>query len=83
MHVRIAATTSRLSVDRSGRHDCPLPCYRATRAESVNLINPAARSSPIARWTDSGCRTILLREPPIRTLAPKPGPNARLALAPT
>jgi hypothetical protein len=58
-------------------------CYRAPLAESVKLVNPAARWTPIERSTDTGCRTILRREPPISTLAPKPGPNAALALAPT
>jgi hypothetical protein len=73
------ASSIALSVDRlHHRSRLSLPL-----AESVKLVNPAARLIPIARSTDNGCRTILLREPPIRTLAPKPGPNATLALAPT
>jgi len=72
------------AVDRwRGRRDRSRQCYRAPLAESVKLVNPAARWAPIERSTDSGCRIMLLREPPISTLAPKPGPNATLALAPT
>lgn len=85
MLVRSAATghRGRPSVDERGGHHRYPRRYLAIPDESVKLVNPAARLMPIARSTDSGCRTILLREPPIRTLAPKPGPNATLALAPT
>jgi len=74
---------SRLSVDGVEAKIASGPRYRAPLAERVKLVNPAAKLIPIARSTDSGWRTTLLREPPISTFAPMPGPNARLALAPT
>ena len=83
MLVRSAAEAIAVVRQRADARSSSWRRCRATLAESVKLVNPAARLMPIARSTDSGCRTILLREPPIRTLAPKPGPNATLALAPT
>ena len=59
------------------------PDYLVPRESSVRLVTPAATLNPIARSTDSGCRTIVRREPPISALTPMPGPNATLPLTPT
>ena len=56
---------------------------RRPRESSVRLVTPAARFKPIARSIDSGWSMIVRRDPPIRTLAPKLGPSATFALAPT
>jgi hypothetical protein len=74
----IAVVRQRADARSSSWRRCP-----ATLAESVKLVIPAATWIPILRSIDKGCSTMLLREPPIRTLAPNPGPSATLALAPT
>ena len=56
--------------------------YRLPRGPSVRLVIPAARLIPIDRSIDSGCNITLRREPPTKTLAPRPGPKATLPLAP-
>src|ERR1700756_3042372 len=50
--------------------------YRDPLGPRVRLVTPAARLSSIDRWFEGGCSMTLRREPPIRTLAPRPGPNA-------
>ena len=49
----------------------------------VRFVIPNAKLIPIWPSTDSGCRIIERRDPPISTLAPRPTPRATLPLAPT
>ena len=49
------------------------PTYRVRLEPSVRLVTPAARFRPTDLSVDSGWRTIVRQDPPIRALAPKPG----------
>ena len=62
----------------AGRIDLPWLDQRR-----VKFVTPNARLSPIWPSTDSGCRIMERRDPPISTLAPRPRPTATLPLAPT
>jgi uncharacterized membrane protein len=58
-----------------------LTCARAVLA-SERLVTPRARLIPIWPSTDSGCKDTVRRNPPMRTLTPRPTPKATFPLAP-